>query len=664
MTEDAPQPEPSPVSGARPHAHHSPLIEAHPHWLAPTGRLVLVLAAALSLFQVWQPIVGFIPPGVVPFEPVLGLQPATYFRPTHLGWILTLGFLVYPSSPSTSSSTLRRRAARALDLLGVVLVLWSTSRVLSFDYQSIDHLLHGLRAPDLVAGCIVLVATLEIARRSVGIVMMLVGLTFIVYAAFGNLLPDVLATRGFSFERIVRFQVFTQAGLYGAPIGIAAGAVFSFVLFGALLQATGAGSFLIDLSFAAAGRYRGGPAKASVLASAAMGSISGSAIANTVTTGALTIPMMKQLGYRPAQAAGIEAAASTGGQIMPPIMGAGAFVMAEFTRTAYGDIVWMSLVPAVLYFTSVLLYVHLMAAKAGFRGMQDATRARDVMRRGAHFLLPLVLITALLLRSYSPVLVGVSGCAAVVVASWLRAHTRIRLERIGRALAQGAVLAVPISVACAVAGIVVGTIGQTGIGLQFTESVVALSGGHLWLALALVGLAALVLGMGLPATAAYIVLAVMTGPALQELGLALVTAHMIIFWLAQTSNVTPPIALAAFAGAGIAGAPPMRSAVEAFRLANGLFVIPLMMAYTPLLLGGGNGWGDVLLAAGLTLTVVVVLAGISERFLFGRVGPVWMAIGLGAVGLLLHPSSIARSAGVLASLALVGVNYLSARRKP
>ena len=223
-------------------------------------------------------------------------------------------------------------------------------------------MLNGLVAADFLAGVIIVLATLELARRSVGPVMGIIGLVFVLYAAFGNVLPDVLATRGFSFERIVRFQVFTGAGLYGAPIGIAAGAVFSFVLFGAFLQVTGAGKMLIDLSFAAAGKSRGGPAKASVMASAAMGSISGSAIANTVTTGSLTIPMMKKLGYKPAQAAGIEAAASTGGQIMPPIMGAGAFVMAEFTKTPYGDIVWMALVPALLYFTSVLLYVHLMAS--------------------------------------------------------------------------------------------------------------------------------------------------------------------------------------------------------------------------------------------------------------------------------------------------------------
>jgi len=277
-----------------------------------------------------------------------------------------------------------------------------------------------------------------------------------------------------------------------------------------------------------------------------MGSISGSAIANTVTTGSLTIPMMKQLGFKPEQAAGIEAGASTGGQIMPPIMGAGAFVMAEFTRTAYADIVWMSLVPALLYFGSVLLYVHILAVKSGIQGMNVASGAWQVIKDGVHFLLPLVIITALLVQNYSPVLVGVSGCAAVIAASLLRSHTRVNLQLLIDALHQGAILAIPITIACAVAGIVVGTIGQTGVGLQFTESVVGMSNGQLWLALILISIAALVLGMGLPATAAYIVLAVMTGPALQELGLTLITAHMIIFWLSQTSNVTPPIALAAF----------------------------------------------------------------------------------------------------------------------
>ena len=562
-----------------------------------------------------------------------------------------LGFVVYPVAKEQG-------LLRWLDAGAIALVVWASARILSFDYQSIDHLLHGLSRPDFAAGMILVLATLEMARRAVGPVMMWVGLVFLLYGAFGNVLPDVLATKGFSFERIVRFQVFTGAGLFGAPLGIAAGAVFSFVLFGAFLQVTGAGKFLIDLSFAAAGRYRGGPAKASVIASAAMGSISGSAIANTVTTGSLTIPMMKKLGYKPEEAAGIEAAASTGGQIMPPIMGAGAFVMAEFTKTSYGDIVWMALVPALLYFLSVLLYVHVLAVKGGFKGMRGQTGAWRVLLNGLHFLLPLALITTLLLWNYSPVLVGVAGSGAVLLASLLRSHTRIGLAQLLAGLRQGAMLAVSISVACAVAGLVVGTIGQTGIGLQFTESVVALSGGQLWLALILVAVAALVLGMGLPATAAYIVLAVMTGPALQELGLALITAHMIIFWLAQSSNVTPPIALAAFAGAGVAGASPMGSAVEAVKLASGLFIIPLMMAYSPLLLSAEFGWAGVLLSAVVTGLLMLMLAMLLQQYLFRPVTPVGRTIALLAAALLVYPSTVSRAVGAVVAAGLMLANRL------
>jgi len=617
-----------------------------PRTLAIVASLV---AVSLSIFQLWQPLVGFLPVGSLPFESVLGQQPATYFRPIHLAWILVLGFLVYPIAGEGSWR-------RFIDGVSIVAVLWASQRILTFDYQSIEHLLNGLGSADFLAGLVLILATLEMARRAVGAVMMWVGLVFLLYAAFGNVLPDVLATKGFSFERIVRFQVFTGAGLFGAPLGIAAGAVFSFVLFGAFLQVTGAGKFLIDLSFAAAGRYRGGPAKASVIASAAMGSISGSAIANTVTTGSLTIPMMKKLGYKPEEAAGIEAAASTGGQIMPPIMGAGAFVMAEFTKTSYGEIVWMALVPALLYFLSVLLYVHVLAVKGGFKGMQGQTGAWRVLVDGLHFLLPLALITALLLRNYSPVLVGVAGSAAVLLASLLRSHTRLNASQLVSGLRQGAMLAISISVACAVAGLVVGTIGQTGIGLQFTESVVALSGGRLWLALILVAVAALVLGMGLPATAAYIVLAVMTGPALQELGLALITAHMIIFWLAQSSNVTPPIALAAFAGAGVAGAPPMASAVEAVKLASGLFVIPLMMAFSPLLLSAEYGWTGVLLSAGVTALLMLMLIMTLQRYLFAPVSGVTRVLALAAAGLLVYPSAWSRGAGALVAVALLAAN--------
>jgi TRAP transporter 4TM/12TM fusion protein len=506
---------------------------------------------------------------------------------------------------------------RTIDWILSGLAVYCGYVLLSFDYRGIDHMLHGLTTHDFVCGTLFVLLLFEATRRSIGWIMVAIGALFLLYNAFGNLLPELLANRGFELERIIRFQVFTGAGLFGTPLGIAASTVFMFVLFGAFLETTGGGQFFINLAFAAAGRFRGGPAKASVLASAAMGSISGSAIANTVTTGALSIPMMRRLGYKREQAAGIEAAASTGGQIMPPIMGAGAFIMAEFTSTPYNDIVVLSAVPAVLYFVCTLLFVHIMARKLGLETVHEQPRLSKTLKEGFHFLVPLGLVTALLLLNYSPPLVGAVGCAAVVITGALRRSSRIGPRAIFDGFVRGALMALPISAACATAGIVVGVIGQTGIGLQFTKSVVELASGELWLALLLIALAALVLGMGLPVTAAYIVIAVMAAPALTELGLPLVVAHIIIFWLSQTSNVTPPIALAAFAAAGIAGAQPLRAATEALKLAIGFFIIPAMMAYSDLLVVEGVTASALLWSILLTLGAIGAVAFAVEGYAFG-----------------------------------------------
>ncbi len=603
-------------------------------------KLVFVAAIALSCFQLWQSLTGS-----------LG---ATFFRPIHLTWIIVLTFLHYPLS--------RERSARVIDLLLAGLALYCGYAILSFDYRGIDHILNGLSIHDFTCGLLFIVLLFEATRRSVGWVMVALGALFLLYNAYGNVLPDVIANRGFTFERIVRFQVFSGAGLFGAPLGIAAGTVFMFVLFGAFLEVTGAGRFFIDLAFAGAGRYRGGPAKASVFASAAMGSISGSAIANTVTTGSLTIPMMKKLGYRPEQAAGIEAAASTGGQIMPPIMGAGAFIMAEFTSTPYNAIVVLSIAPALLYFVCTLLFVHLMAAKLGLRGMSETPPLGPTLRNGFHFFYPLAIVTLLLLLNYSPMRVGAVGAAIVVLTGALRAGTRVRVKTIFDGLKRGAIMALPISAACATAGIVVGVIGQTGIGLQFTESVVELAGGALWLALVLIAGAALILGMGLPVTAAYIVLSVMAAPALRDLGLPLVVAHVIIFWFSQTSNVTPPIALAAFAGAGIAEARPMASAMEALKLSAGFFIIPVMMAYSSLLLIDGVSLPALAWSIAITLAIIIAVAVSTEGYALRAATSYERWFLVLSAALLVYPDERSRILGLAAVTATLSAHLLRVRR--
>ena len=615
-------------------------------WISDKIVLIAALAAiSLSIFQIWQGITADLA--------------ATIFRPIHLSWVLILVFFTLPLIKSQRSTDLYLMG-RVIDLIFIAAIAWASYHIVAFDYDDISFLLDGLTTLDQISGLIILVLLLEATRRTVGLVMVFIAALFLVYAIFGNYLPGSVASKGFAVEEIIRFHIYSTNGVYGAPLAIAAGVVFIFVLFGAFLQVTGAGKFFIDASFSIAGKYRGGPAKASVIASAALGSISGSAIANTVTTGALTIPMMKKLGYKPEQAAGIEAAASTGGQIMPPVMGAGAFVMAQFTGIPYSEILLVSIAPAILYFACTLLYVHLMACKLGLQGMEITEKISVVLKNGWHFLVPLILITSLLLMSYSPILVGISGCVAILVAAMCRKHSRITIAVFFEGMKEGALLALPISVACGTAGIVVGVVGQTGIGLQFTQFLMALSGGYLWSVLGLIAIAAVILGMGLPVTAAYIVLSIMAVPSLTELGVGLLAAHMIVFWLSQTSNVTPPIALAAFAAAGIANTSPMRSAVQAFKLAQGFFIIPIMMAFSGLIWMEGQNI-DFVIAIVLTIGLIVAFAGTIEGRLATKLPLLARGLLLIAGFTMLVPYLYINIAGIAIIVMVCLVNYRLSR---
>lgn len=582
------------------------------------GYLTLVVAVALSVFQIWQGVSSTIS--------------ATYFRPIHLCWVLVLIFLHYPLIANRENKLFV--VGKLIDVILCGVVVFAGYRLWIFDYNDINHLFYGLQFADMFAGSALLVLLLEGCRRTVGWVMVFIAALFLAYSAFGDMLPSGFAIKAYTLQELIQFQIYSANGVFGSALGIAATTVFIFVLFGAFLEVTGAGKFFIDLAFSIAGKYRGGPAKAAVLASAGLGSISGSAIANTVTTGSITIPMMKKLGYKPEQAAGIEAAASTGGQIMPPIMGAGAFVMAQFTGVPYSEIMIASIAPAILYFFCTLLYVHLMACKLNLKAVSKTEAVIAVMKDGAHHLIPLILITVLLMMAYSPLLVGVAGCTAILLTAALRKHSRIGLTKFIEGMKNGALMALPISAACGAAGIIVGVVGQTGIGLQFTQFVMDFSGGYMLIALGLISLVALVLGMGLPVTAAYIVLAVMAVPMLSDFGLPLLTAHLIVFWLSQTSNVTPPIALAAFAGAGVANANPMKSSVEAFKLAGGLFIIPIMMAYTSIV-NPNDGMPALLFSIVQTLTIIVAIAIAIEGYLIRSLNMVERLVALLAIPLLL-----------------------------
>jgi TRAP transporter 4TM/12TM fusion protein len=633
-------------------------------------RAIAVIGIALSLFQLYAA-------GVQP----LGLF---YQRPIHLGFILVLCFLIYPVwGRSRPRGLLGWIIDGTLIACGVLVGAWLPVNIDTIANQIFP------RQIDVTIGILTIVVVLEGARRAVGLGMTIIGAVFLLYAFAGSRgelpfladwMPGILNHRGYSIERVASQMTLGAEGIFGIPLGVAATFIFVFVLFGAFLEVTGAGKFFIDLAYAATGRQRGGPAKAAVIASAGMGSISGSAIANVVTTGAFTIPLMKRLGYRPAQAGGIEAAASTGGQIMPPLMGAGAFLMSEFTRVPYVDIVLVSIFPALLYFGVVYLLVHIAAVKQGMSGMgaDELPSVRSVLAEGWHFLLPLVALVALLVAGYSPMRVGFYAILSIIGAAVARALWDFLTDRptasgfadlcrrgIGLtldALELGARNAVAVSMACAVAGIIVGVVGLTGLGLKFSAMMIAFSGGNLVLALLLVVIASLILGMGLPVTAAYIVLIILVGPALtQEFGLPILIAHLVVFWYSQDSNVTPPVALAGFAGAAIAGSKPMETSLQAWKYAKGLYLIPLFMVFNEAIILGGPLpvviWNGAIAIVALTGFAVAL-----EGFLW-RPMPLWQRVLIvpGVIAVF-WPDIAVEGAGAALILLILAMNWWGGRQ--
>ena len=467
-----------------------------------------------------------------------------------------------------------------------------------------------LKVEDYVLGSIAIVLALEVARRTINTALPLIVIFFLIYTYFGPLFPWEFAHRGATFKDMIDHHYFAQEGLWNLPLGVFSTYIFLFVLFGAFLDRMGAADYYVRLSMAAAGRLRGGPAKAAVFASAMTGSITGSANANVATTGPFTIPMMKKAGFRPETAAGIETAASTGGQIMPPIMGASAFLIVEFTGISYWEVVKVSILPAVLYFLSVYTIVHLEARKGGLEGLSkdQLERTWSVFKEGWYYLLPPILIIVVLMKGQSVPFAGVIGIASVIALGGLKglvdfysntkAHdlnfqdfTKLLWRgciNVVRAMEQGAIRSLSVCAAVGAVGIVMGALFQTGLGLKFSSLMVALAGDSLLLAIILVGVASFVLGMGLPTSAAYIVLSVMAVPALLDIGqpwgLSLIAAHLIVFWFSLDSCFTPPVCVPAYTAGGIAQANPSKAAWAAFRTAKGMYIIPLMFGFTGLLL--------------------------------------------------------------------------------
>lgn len=642
--------------------------------VAWTAKIVAIVAISLSLYQLYTA-------GIAALT-------ALVQRSIHLGAILVLTFLLKP--PFSGARKDRFTAWLLLDMLLILASIVCTVYII-INLDAIFERQGDWLFSDLVISVIGTLLVLEACRRVIGLFMSVICVIGLLFAMYGPYMPEIIIHKGYSIERIATTLWLTTEGIFGLPLGVAATFVFVFVLFGAFLETTGGGDFFIKLAYSLTGRFSGGPAKTSVVASGFLGSISGSAIGNVAATGAFTIPMMKKVGYRPHVAGAIEAAASTGGQLMPPIMGAGAFLMAEFTNTSYLTIIKVALVPAFMYYLTVLIFVHIEAQKQGLLGQPKETLPRTlaVLRNGLHFLIPVAILIYVLLMNYSPMMAGFIAVVSMVLTSWAaNAISWMRQgaapvpgegqgarESLGQlvsrefrlmlhALSKGAQGAIMVSVACAAAGIIVGMVTLTGMGLKFSSLVLDLSFGIKALALVLVALASLVLGMGLPVTASYIVLATLAGPALLDMGVPLMTAHMIVFWYSQDANVTPPVSLASFAGAGIAGANPMRTAFTSWKLAKGLYIIPLVMAYRPMLGIGPSyellHWEVIVTMVTTTLGLVAFAAAI-ERFLLRRCTWLETILLWVATAGLLWPNDLVDAIGFVAFIAAV---ILQRRSKP
>jgi TRAP transporter 4TM/12TM fusion protein len=540
-----------------------------------------------------------------------GTLEAYIHRSTHLTLLLMLVFIFVPMWRKGASS----KKLLALDI--------SLALIAAFIYvyqwhDKDDFLMRAGSATraDLTMGAILILMVIEATRRTQGYAMTLIVVLFLLYTRYGPYFPEILAHAGFNWTFIVDFQFMTLHGVYGIPLGVMSTFIIIFIMFGALLESTGAGAFFIDLAYGLFGHRVGGPAKAAVGASALMGTISGSAVANVVTTGAFTIPLMKRTGYSPTFAAATEAAASSGGQLMPPIMGASAFLMAEFLGIPYIQVCLAAAFPAVLYFLSVGCMVHFEALRLGIRGTpkDQLPRLGETMKWGGHLLIPIGVILYLMARFFTPMMAGFWAIVTLVFLSFVRQRTALDWGKLLRALESCVKSAMGVTIVCAAAGIIIGCFVQTGLSTKFSTLILQVSAGKLWLILIMAMLFSLVLGMGIPTVGAYVLVAIFVAPILSQFGISPIAAHLFAFYFAIISAVTPPVAIAAYAGAGLAGSQPFSTGLMAFRLTIAGFLIPYVFIYGPSLLLQGTVQGIFWGISTTFIGIVALAAGVGGFF--------------------------------------------------
>ena len=556
------------------------------HYAGLPKKIVAAIAITFSIFQL--------------YTATFGILDAQLQRAVHLGFGLTLAYLLYPFRRAWT----RDSFVHPIDALFAILGAAAPAYIV-IQYRELVTRAGSATTADIVVGGIGILLVIEAARRVVGLPMVTVVLFFLAYAFLGPYMPGVLAHRGLSLEQLISHLYYTTEGIFGIPLGVSSTFIFLFILFGAYLESTGLGKFFIDLANAVAGWASGGPAKVAVLSSGLMGTVSGSSVANVVGTGSLTIPMMKKLGYNANFAGAVEAAASTGGQLMPPVMGAAAFLMAEFVGVSYIEVVKAAAIPALLYFTGVWLGVHFEAKRKKLKGIprHELPNPLTLLKERGHLAIPLVVIVYLLVSGYTPMRAALVAIVLSIVCAMLRKSTRMKPIEIVYGLERGAKAVLGVLIACAAAGIIIGVVTKTGVGLRLASGLIELAGGMLLPAMFFTMITAIVLGMGVPTTANYVITSTIAAPALVQMGVPILAAHMFVFYFGIIADVTPPVALAAYAGAGISGGNALKTGVHASKLAIAAFIIPYIFVLSPMILMVDAT------PLGLTLATLSALAG-------------------------------------------------------
>ncbi len=617
-------------------------------------KIVFVGLLAFSLFQLYTAIFG---------------QYTAYIqRSIHLGFALSLIFILFPAR-----KRLKKEKRGKVPFYDLILALLSIVVGLYWplNIEKIAMQVGRLTDFDLIVGLIAILLTLEAARRAVGLPITIISSLFLVYAFLGPYFPGFLNHRGQDVKSIVRTMFYTTDGILGTPISVSATFIFVFLLFGAFLVKTGVGNYFNELAVVLAGRLTGGPAKVAIFSSALQGTISGSSVANVVGSGSYTIPMMKKLGYRKEFAGGVEAAASTGGQLMPPIMGAAAFLMVEFIGgITYWEIAKAATIPAILYFAGIWIMTHFEAKRVGLKGMQeDQIPNRKATLKKIYLLLPILGIIFFLLIGIPTMQAALYGIVLTIVVSAIRKETRIGFKDMIDALVDGARTALAVAAATACAGIIVGVVLKTGLGLGLANGLISAAGGNVFLTLVFTMIASLVLGMGSPTTANYVITSTIAAPAIitllmlgTEPGAAVplvvaLSAHLFVFFFGIVADITPPVALAAFAASGISGGDPIKTGVTSSKLAIAAFIIPYMFVYNPALLMIGSSATEIIWVVFTALIGMIAIGAGMIGFWYRKCNWIERLLILATGLLLIFPETITDIFGLIMFGILFAIQY-------